>query len=327
MELIVSSLKAHVGVSNLFYFVDNGAYVELPGQSDVAKAKFQKIIDFLKTAGIPFHEEIPPTTRAVFLGWVFDTTLMTVSILDERKAWIEEQFQCAREVDSSRLSSIVGVFEFLATVLVFLKAPLGWLRHRQVESERGDLVIDGPFQGRFIAYLTYVKRLLSEWNGSVPIVPLSPDSNCIIFVDASGTVGRGAICERSREFAWASWSSCELASASRKKGVSSAGLELLNAANAVCTFAKAGDSVVVYSDSSAAVAIGNKKYSRSDEDQWALICLDRFCLDEGIQVKFEHLPRENEWIQACDILSKGGTPMILSQWTEVSFRKFPLRPF
>lgn len=329
MELIISSLKAYAQVDDLFYFVDNAVYVEDSGKPDDADRKFKRILNFLQESQVPFHEVITPTSKAVFLGWTFDTIAMTVSIIGERKSWVDEQLNGLETMDSQRLLSAVGVFEFLAAVLFFLKAPLGWLRHRQIELERGTLVFDGVFRDRLASYLKYVKRLLREWKGSVPIIALPSSSDRLIFVDASGTEGRGAVCMESKSFAYQLWESCELKSATRAKAVSSAGLELLNAASAVCTFAVPNSSVIVFSDSAAAVAIGNKKYSRSDSDQWALICLDRFCLDNGIQVKFEHLPRENEWIRACDQLSKGEIPeeFIGPIWVEVKFRGLPLEPF
>lgn len=312
MELLTKSMSASLSLPNIRYFVDNGVNLTPPvnGQPNLTKAQgdFKNILKFLSDAGVPFHEVVPPSTNVIFLGWQFDTDKMVVSLIPERREWLNLQFKLASKITLSGITSMVGTFEFLATFLVFLKAPLGWLRHRQIELEQGDSKIDDVMKDRVKSYLSYTKELIDNWNGCVPIrkkQSLVGAADCIIFVDASGQVGRGAICLSRNEFALQAWSCSEVFLALRKKAISSTALELVNAGSAICTFAKPGNTVAIFSDSSAAVAIANKKYGRSDNDQWALICLDKFCLQKGITYEFKHLPREDIWIQLCDDLSKG----------------------
>lgn len=312
MELITESMKARFNLRFLRYFVDNGVNLTPPvnGEPDthVASTEFKQILQFLTDAGVPFHEVVEPATSVVFLGWAVDTVSMTVTVIPERMEWLDEQLKGIHRISLKAISSMVGTFEFLAAVLTFLKAPLGWLRHREIELEQGISSIDNVMVDRVSSYLGYMKKLMHQWGGQVKITKsksAGSEAGCVLFVDASGTQGRGAISLHDKAFAMETWAHSDIVSATRLKGVSSAALELLNAGSAICTFAQPGDTAVVFSDSSAAVAMANKKYGRAEGDQWALICLDRFCMDNGVKYEFKHLPREDIWIQMCDELSKG----------------------
>lgn len=312
MELIMSTLAAKAKLPHLHYYVDNGVNLTPPlvAGPDMEKAKedFSKILHFLSLAGVPFHEEVYPTTQATFLGWRFDTSEMIIRILPERLKWVNDLITEASNVTFSALESIVGVFEFLAAILTFLKAPLGWLRRKLIKFNQDSKIIQPIFIQRFKSYLRYITLLIKNWDGMAPINNATRDGPAtkVIAVDASGNLGRGAICMTTGDFAQQMWSKVELREATRKKAVSSTSLELLNAAAAVCTFSQEGDKVLLFCDSIPAVTTLIKKYSRaSDKDQNIIIQLDIFCMTRGISLVVKQLSREDEMIRLCDSLSRG----------------------
>lgn len=98
MELIISSMRASVSWELIFYYVDNAIVLTPPisddGPDKVGAGKvFSRVVAFLDQAAVPYHQVVPPTTRTKFLGWIFDTDLMTVEICPERRAWMREQME------------------------------------------------------------------------------------------------------------------------------------------------------------------------------------------------------------------------------------------
>ena len=72
------------------------------------------------------------------------------------------------------MRSVAGL-DFLAAMLPFLRAPMGWLHKRVAAMEAGEEVFNPAFQLRFQAYFNYIEALLSDWSGSASIyVPLMP---------------------------------------------------------------------------------------------------------------------------------------------------------
>lgn len=308
MELIMSSASHSLGLSFLHYFVDNGVNLTPPkaGSPDTPRAtsEFKNITNFLRRAKVPIHDIEEPTTKAKFLGWIFDTASMTVSILPERRQWIDSLLSCD-DFSKPHLRSIVGVFEFLASVVSAFKAPMGWLRHRVTAIESGSENPDEDFKARFRSYVMYMRKLLQRWDGGFPILrPIKGNPSKIIFVDASGDIGCGAVEVHNKVYLMKMWEKGELLSATRKANVSSAHLELLNIALSVITIGSRGDSIQVYSDSMAAICIAKKKYCPIGPTQDILICLDKFCIDVGVTTEFIHIPREDKWIKICDSLSR-----------------------
>src|SRR5690606_37301665 len=56
---------------------------------------------------------------------------MTVSMTPERFTWLQSIItQHSASISRKLIKSTIGVFEFLASVLTFLRAPLGWLQRR-----------------------------------------------------------------------------------------------------------------------------------------------------------------------------------------------------
>lgn len=191
---------------------------------------------------------------------------------------------------------------------------MGWLRHRLNAFESKSELVNDEFKGRFFSYISYVRKLLSFKDGGFPIHdPLRRQPSKVIFVDASGDIGCGAVEIIGRFFLFKKWTKDEMKSASRKSSISSAHLELLNIALTICSISAPGDVIQVYSDSMAAVNIAKKKYCPIGPTQDILICLDRFCLSASVTTLFTHVPRDDKWIKICDSLSRSVVCLSLSK--------------
>lgn len=311
MELIISSLAAKANLPYLRYYVDNGVNLTPPenGKPNLSKASsdFDAILKFMTAGKVPIHDIVAPTTRAKFLGWIFDTDKMTITITPERLSWVQNDIEKTDVKSCKALESVIGIVEFLSTVLWFLKTPLGWLRKRSIGIKNGQESADEQFLARFQGYCTHVKRLTKSWGGSVPITgPEDRAATCLIATDASGTKGRGAIDVTRKHFACQQWDDAEIKTAFRGKATSSTSLELLNVATAIRTFAHPGDKVIIYCDSEPAVSTITRRYSKASEfDQEVMIALDKWCMDQGVWFRVRHVKREDCWIKLCDSLSRG----------------------
>lgn len=327
MEFIALCLRYHCNVSEFNYFVDNGVNLTqaIEGKCNFKKAKseFDAMINFLRMAKIPYHQDVSPCTKVKFLGWLIDTETMTVTCPPERLQWIRKiidngSFQVTRKL----VQSVTGLLEFLAAVLPFLRAPLGWLQKRNTEQVADKDMCNDDFKHRFQSYFRYIEALMHDWKGSASIyAPLTVETpDLVVYSDASGEIGFGAIEVNSKSYFHGKWSTEEVLVATRSKAVSSTHLEILAIIKAVKTFAKPFKSVQVFADSAAAIYILQKRYDRSsDHTQALIISLDRFCRDNSISVFFEHVPRENSMIQLVDSLSKSIVPAFFDKWSRVKF--------
>lgn len=324
MEFIALCLRSHCSLPEFRYFVDNGVNVTqaVDGKESIEKAEadFDAMIDFLSKAGVPFHDTHRPSTRARFLGWIVDTVDMKVSCTPERLAWVQEIIKNdCKSITREFVQSIVGLLRFLATVLPFLRAPLGWLQMRDTEQEAGREECNDDFRNRFKSYFKYISALLTDWKGSASIyasVACGPP-DLIIYSDASGDTGYGALDYYSKRFIRGIWSRSELLSATRVNSVSSTHLEILAMTKAIRTFALRNSAIQIFSDSLAAICIMQKRYDRnSDLSQGVIIALDRFCRDLGASLFFTHVPRDHDMIRIADSLSKDCIPETLRDWEE-----------
>jgi len=79
-----------------------------------------------------------PSTSVKFLGWLVDTDKMIVTCPKERMEWLKEILKYQKKNITTKLvRSVTGILEFLASVLTFLRAPLGWIHRRQAAHARG----------------------------------------------------------------------------------------------------------------------------------------------------------------------------------------------
>lgn len=270
--------------------------------------EYKKIIDFLDNARVPYHECQPPSTTAKFLGWIVDTSEMTVSMTQERLAWLKTTMMSKVKVSRKFIATITGILEFLSTVLPFLRAPLGWIRRRANEQDAGRESCDDLFSKRFLFYWRYIQKITNKWQGKANIQRISkaeekPDVH--LYCDASGEIGFGAINQQKQTFIKGLWSNDEKQSAQREKSVSSTHLEILCICKSIRSLIESKESVKIHCDSISAVWVLTKRYCKhSDDIQAMIIGIDEWCLSNDISLFFEHTPRENEWIRAADDLSK-----------------------
>ena len=256
-----------------------------------------------------------------------DTVTITVTCPEERLSWIKDILKGdPRKVTKKFVRSVAGLLEFLAAVLPFLRAPLGWLHQRLAAFEAGKEVFSASFRVRFGTYFEYIGALLHDWSGSASILSSfasSSSPDLVIYSDASGEVGFGALEMMTRSYGCGIWTEEEIADATRAKAVSSTYLEVLAIIRAVKTFAKPDSTIEVFADSAAAIFILQKRYDRKSEVSQALIIsLDRYCRDNGIAIFFTHVPREHQMIQLVDSLSKGSVPLGLKSggWKRVELK-------
>ena len=193
-----------------------------------------------------------------------------VSILDTGKMdWLAKIQKKEIKLSRRLVTSLEGLLTYLAAVIQYLKAPLGWLQRRVNAQRHGLEQWSEKFEQRFFAYWNYVMALLSKWNGSLSLlsgcwVDQVPDLNVVS--DASCAVGFGAFCLERKEYGYGVWSDEEKAEAFRFESSSSTHLEVVAMCMAVLSFVPPHSSVRVLSDSTAAVAIMLKHYCKSSDD-------------------------------------------------------------
>ena len=170
------------------------------------------------------------------------------------------------------------------------------------------------FIGRFKSYMKYIWATLSDWNGTAPIRSMNfkcPDQ--VIYADASGTVGFGAIETSSKQYTHGVWTEEDIDESFRVKATSSTLLEIHAICLAIKTLARINSHIQVYSDSMTAVLVLQKRYCRSsDFIQGLIITMDRWCYQHSITLAFNHVYREDSNIQIVDSLSKGMVVVLTS---------------
>ena len=329
MELIVQSMRRFCNAPGLEYYVDNGINItpSISGKPDLekAKAEFDAILFFLTKAQVPFHDVSAPTTKAKVLGWEIDTHSMTISCPRERFEWIQTIIsQHDTKINPKLINSVVGVLTFLATMLPFLKAPLGWLQRRMNKLDNGDEICSPEFIQRFKSFMVYMFKLLHDWKGTASIYDAISTTNpqFQLYSDASGEIGYGFMELSTKSYSYGRWAPKELDDAKRCSAVSSTHLEILAVAKALLTLIPDRASVIVHCDSQAAMFTLERRYCKgSDVVQAVIIGIDRHCRDHGIAMFYQHTPRTNSHIQLVDELSKGRLPMELKRWKFVNCRK------
>jgi len=128
------------------------------------------------------------------------------------------------------------------------------------------------FKDRFKFYFVYIEALLNDWSGSTSIYSsfaISSNPDIIIFSDASGEFGYGALEVKSRWYGCGVWTDEEIASAIRKKAVSSTQLEIMAIVKAIKTFARPNCCVQIFADAETAIFILQKRYDKKSETSQA----------------------------------------------------------
>ena len=324
MEFIVVSIRARLEMSVLEYFVDNGALCTPPLNScpdfKAAERDFSRVLSFLDKGNIPYHDVFQPSTKVFFLGWNVDTDAMTVSATEERMAWLRSVTRGEIVWKPKLLASLVGVLEFLASVLPYVRAPLGWLQKRAVAIEQGNEKLDLPFRLQFQTYWRYVDRLIQDWDGTAPIRDegkASTDPDLIIFADASGEVGYGAVEVNRRLYGYGVWGDLDFRSAMRQMTTSSTHFEILSICMAIRSFATPGSAIQINCDSQPAIftLIKNIVKCRITFKGLLLPQTGGVCKIQ-LRLIFD-MSRESDSIRLVDSLSKG--LVSTSSWF-VSFR-------
>lgn len=136
MDLIVRSMRNWIQHDEIEYYVDNCIIMIPPTEGKENKEKANDILGkakiFLHKANVPYHKEEEPVLQTVFLGWHWDTKNFVVEITKERLMWMKTEMRTI-DISVKSIESVIGIIEFLSSVLNFLKAPVGWLRRVLIE--------------------------------------------------------------------------------------------------------------------------------------------------------------------------------------------------
>jgi len=145
--------------------------------------------------------------------------------------------------------------------------------------------------------------LLDDWSGSASILSsfvASSQPDIVIYTDASGELGYGALEVLTRRYGYGKWTKAEFKDATRMKAVSSTYLEVLAIIRGVTSFAKPNATVEVFSDSAAATFILQKRYDRKSEvSQAPIVSMDRFCRDCNCLYTFRVSIKQSNWWIHC----------------------------
>jgi len=321
-------------------YVDNIDLVVPPKSTGVpdykrARGLANVLWKFMEQLGFPLHEIEAPTTKVPkHLGWAVNTMEMTVSLPEGRlvrlrallKAWSGRKSCTIKE-----LRKVCGYFQYVSSVLVFLKAIVGsviQLRTRwEASSRRGMHTLPLDFR----AALEWFQFLLAAWDGSYPIYDsLRTDYDCTVFADAGysnsdggACWGAGAFSEDRKVFYSFEWTAEEV-SVGHPSG--SPYFELFNYVTAAVTMAVRGaQSVFMVVDCEPAAAAFNKRYSSSADMLELLRFLDCAMLVLPFVVTIDVKPREV--VHVADSLARNcvqGVPELRDCSRITPVRAFPV---
>jgi hypothetical protein len=284
-------------------YVDNFDNVTPPlkdGTPDVvsAQSEAETIFKVLGDMGVPCHEIQQPTTSIEsHLGWAIDTIAWEVSVTPQRmdlmstllQEWISRKRFFLRD-----LRSLVGLFNFVATVILCLKPSLGHLIQVQTKIEailrRGK---NSPHKGWKItdqikAACAWLAFLLDTWSG---IVPISAPLRTLVrhlYVDACQT-GAGAFLPKLMLFFSYIWPQFILDRAYRDVTLSMPFLEAYCLVMAVNTFPLSGVALTIHTDCEPVELAFNKRYSPDSELLSLIHILDVIAMNRHLEINIIHI--------------------------------------
>lgn len=217
----------------------------------------------LNKLGFPFSLEKleGPITRIVFLGILFDSIAMTLSLDDERLADLRALllgWKGKKTGSRKELQSLVGKLNFASSVVksgrIFFRSILEQLKRI---SPTANADTQHPLNEDFFRDVNWWLTFASEWNG-VSLIPPHPASKPSIIIDTDACQkGYGAVFVNGEHWLAGQWTPDELSAATRTETLSMPWLELRAVAIAAATWGKTwkGQRVLVRSDCKAAVDV------------------------------------------------------------------------
>lgn len=190
-----SSAAQHIAqrslaIDHLLHYVDD--FMLCMHDLTAAKHKLQQLLALFKELGIPISIKKleGPVTRIVFLGILFDTIAMTISLDEERLAAIHAELATWNDRSSAsreQLQSLVGILSFAAKVVApgrtFLRRMID---HLKTIPSSADSTTSFPLSPDFQKDLQWWRTFLTKWNGIsvIPDTDWSPAHTLAIYTDA-----------------------------------------------------------------------------------------------------------------------------------------------
>ena len=271
MQRVSNSVKFICNILNILIenYLDDLAGADSP---DKAWQSFTELGNVLQFCGLKESVEkcSPPSTKMVFIGVLFDSISLTLSITDERLNEIRSlvsQWLQKREATLRELQSLIGKLNFVAHCVkparIFISRLLNWLR--RIQNTESPQVIPLETKKNLIWWLKFLPKYngismmdLEEWS--------EPDEFCATDACLVGAGGIFADC----------YFHCEFPDFIRKANLHINNLELLTIVIAVKLWGHLwkGKKLVLNCDNKSSVLVLN---SGSSRDSFSQSCLREIC--------------------------------------------------
>ena len=192
-------LQVALAIQHLVHYIDD--FMLIMHGIDATRTEIEQMLSLFDELGIPIALDKleGPLTRMVFLGILFDTVAMTISLDAERLEELHAELNLwSGKLTASRqqLQSLIGQLSFAAKVVptgrTFIRRMIDHMKSipPSTPSDR-----ETPLSNDFYRDLFWWHTFLSKWNGVgiVPDAEWSPAQSLHIYTDACVT-GYGAVC-------------------------------------------------------------------------------------------------------------------------------------
>lgn len=303
--------KRLLRVQHLAHYIDD--FLLLHASKEGCQQALERILALFRQLGLPISLEKleEPSMLMVFLGVLFDSINMTLSLEEKRIKAIEEQLrEWGTRTTASReeLQSLIGVLAFAAKVVrsgrTFLRRMIDQLKSIPSWSNSATQF---PLSADFQLDVQWWSEFMRGWNGKALLPPViswrQGDADCVeVFTDAC-TTGYGAVC--GQQWFSGKWTAEESSSALRSERDSMPWKELHAVVRAVATWAPswAGKHVMLRCDCEPVVLLWRK----SDSTETRMAALLRVLLfvvaKNDFTLSIEHIAGADNI--AADLLSRG----------------------
>ena len=281
-----------------------------------------KFLALLRKLGLPYSLEKleGPDTHLLFLGILFDSIAMTLSLSADRLADLRSTLSSwmGRTTGSRKeLQSLCGLLNFASFVVrsgrTFFRRILDELKciHSAANADQ-----QFPLSPQFFLDVKWWLTFASAWNG-VSLLPPPPGSEPTVTVETDACkTGYGAVC--GSEWLAGKWTSEELKLAMRVKDISMPWLELRAIVIAAATWGKswAGQRVLIRSDCEPAIEAWRSETS-ADKGMADLIrSLLYLTATLDFHLSIEHVAGVNNPL--ADMLSRGQVTRFVESTTRHS---------
>ena len=296
-----------------------------------ARAVLGKIQAMCSSVGLPLHE-VHVGRSMTSLGWLFDTSAMTMSVTPAKLAIIKslltdwkDRAERGGDFSVRELRKVCGLLLFLADGCEPSRPYLAALiaERNRCESSSGHSVVLRPAA---VASVAATHALFVNWRGSAPVVEsFSPRSFAQVlgYVDASKLHGCGGIMldvapatylPTGQVFGFAkSWSQREFIEAKQLDDASTALLELWGIERWLTCFGRAcaGKRLVLLCDNEAAIVGVTKAYSSAEHLASVILRIRVLLAQFNIVARLRFLPTQ------CNLVADALSHLRLSEATSI----------